>query len=400
MSQREIVIGLVGAKFAAKFHLESFLQIPSFKVKIKGVTSKNKESRESFARKYNLPRVYENIEEMLEDKEINVIDLCVENKLHKDFILLAAQAGKNVICEKPLTGYFGEGWTGEGPIGEKVPRQVMLDQALKNVAEITRAVEENKIKFMYAENWVYAPAIQKINKLILSSIDAVDNQILRIYGEESHSGSHAEYYGDWSRSGGGSLMGKGCHPLGGILFLKYQEGMKKRKKPFRPVKVKAHTEKLYRLLPPHYQGKIRKNYLDIEDYVWVNIKFDDDSIAIVEASENVLGGVQNRLEVYTAYGRLECNFAHHTALKIYADSPLTWGEEYISEKIGTKAGWSFPSPDENWFNGYIQQFTDFARCLAEDKEPQSGLTLAQDTIKIIYTAYLSAEKEGKEVIIR
>jgi predicted dehydrogenase len=195
-------------------------------------------------------------------------------------------------------------------------------------------------------------------------------------------------------------MGKGCHPLGGILFLKYQEGMKKRKKPFRPVKVKAHTEKLYRLLPPHYQGKIRKNYLDIEDYVWVNIKFDDDSIAIVEASENVLGGVQNRLEVYTAYGRLECNFAHHTALKIYADSPLTWGEEYISEKIGTKAGWSFPSPDENWFNGYIQQFTDFARCLAEDKEPQSGLTLAQDTIKIIYTAYLSAEKEGKEVIIR
>ncbi|MFH1613292.1 MAG: Gfo/Idh/MocA family oxidoreductase [bacterium] len=395
---KQITIGIVGAKFAADFHFNSYLKVPGCNIKVKGITSKSRESREIFAHKYNL-KCYENLEEMLNDKEIDVIDICVDNYLHKDFIIQSAEAGKNVICEKPLTGYFGEHWTGKTPIGEYVPREIMLKHAMKNVTEISESIKKNKIKFMYAENWVYAPAIQKINTLIQASIDSVNNQILRMYGEESHSGSHSEYYGDWTKSGGGALIGKGCHPLGGILYLKYQEGIKKTGKPYRPVKVSASIEKLYKTLPSNYFGKIRKEYKDIEDYCLMKIKFDDGSIAVIEASENVVGGVQNRLEVYTAYGLLQCNFSHNNSLKAYADFPEVWQNAYITEKIGTKSGWNFPSPDENWFNGYIQQFTDFTQCLMYNKEPQSGLLLAQDTIAIIYTGYLSASQSGVELLI-
>ena len=44
---------------------------------------------------------------MLERKDVDAVDLCVPTHLHEEMILLAAEAGKHVICEKPLTGYFG-----------------------------------------------------------------------------------------------------------------------------------------------------------------------------------------------------------------------------------------------------------------------------------------------------
>jgi predicted dehydrogenase len=396
--RKKVCIGIVGARFAAKFHLEAYQSIPGVEVIVKGVTSRTKETREEFVKRYRLQKAYENLDEMLEDPELDAIDLCVENKLHLPFALKIAQAKKDIICEKPLTGYFGEGWQGKLPIGDHVARKVMLRKALENTAQLSEAIKKSGVKFMYAENWVYAPAVQKINRLIEASITSVNNQILKIWGEESHSGSHAEYYGDWARSGGGSLMGKGCHPLGAILFLKYREGIKKHGQPFRPVKVGAYTDKLYKLLPSNYRGAIKKDiYKDIEDHSLVKIRFSDGSIAIIEASENVLGGVQSRLEVYTAYGRLSCNFLHNDSLKVYTPDAKTWGDEYLTEKLETRAGWCFPSPDENWFNGYVQELTDFVYCILDrDREPLSNFMLAQDTVAVIYTAYLSAEDGGRE----
>ena len=57
-----------------------------------------------------------------------------------------------------------------------------------------------QVKIMYAENWVYAPAVQKEVEVLR----ATKGQILWIHGEESHSGSTSPVYGDWRFSGGGS----------------------------------------------------------------------------------------------------------------------------------------------------------------------------------------------------
>lgn len=46
---------------------------------------------------------------------------------------------------------------------------------------------------------------------------------------------------------------------------------------------------------------------------------------------------------------------------------------YLNEKLGTKQGWSFPAPDENRTNGYLQEMQDFIECLIHDREPQSNL---------------------------
>jgi len=72
---------------------------------------------------------------------------------------------------------------------------------------------------------------------------------------------------------------------------------------------------------------------------------------------------------------------------------------YVMEKIGTKQGWSNPSPDENWMFGYPQEIQDFMEAIATGREPKSGMLAASDVVSVIYAAYLSAERKGTEVEI-
>ena len=67
-----------------------------------------------------------------------------------------------------------------------------------------------------------------------------------------------------------------------------------------------------------------------------------------------------------------------------------WGDEYISEKVETKAGWQFPSPEEDWMRGYPQELEDFVGAVRERREPLAGALLAREVVEVIYAAYVSA----------
>jgi predicted dehydrogenase len=70
---------------------------------------------------------------------------------------------------------------------------------------------------------------------------------------------------------------------------------------------------------------------------------------------------------------------------------------YVAEKIGSKQGWSHPAPDEDWMNGYPQEFQDFVEAVAHDREPLCGGELARDTVAVMYSAYVSAARKGAEI---
>ena len=73
---------------------------------------------------------------------------------------------------------------------------------------------------------------------------------------------------------------------------------------------------------------------------------------------------------------------------------------YTVEKIGTKQGWSTPSPDEDHFAGYPQEMEAFYRTVADGAEVESGAPLAADAVSAIYSAYVSAERKGAEVPVQ
>jgi len=382
-------IGIIGTGLSGLLHLNNYAKLRGLKVDLVAISSKHADHLASVAKTYAIPDYYDDFRRLLDRKDIDVIDLCVPTDLHEDFCIETARAGKHIICEKPLTGYFGKDRQ-EEHVGFNVSKEFMLEETLRGCDRVAKAVAENHVKFMYAENWIYAPPLTKLKRLIKTS----GGTIMDIRAEQSHSGSTAPYSRKWKTSGGGTLMRLGAHPAGGALHLKYYEGMLKYGKPIRPRSVTAevgHHTKIESFL------KERKKYVvsaweDVEDWGVMVIRFEDNSTATVFSSDGVLGGVRNTLVVYLSNAVVNVNMNPHNALEVYAPDPDIFGDEYIAEKLETKAGWNFPSPDEDWVRGYPQELEDFIDAVLSDREPVSGMDLARDVVETIYAAYASAEK--------
>ena len=383
-----IRIGIVGARFAARFHWEGYQRVYGTPVQVVGVTSQSAESREAFARRHGI-KAFASFEELCE--AVEVVDLCTPGSTHEPLAVQALRRGKHVVIEKPFTGYYGPGTPDFR--GDAFSKEVMLREAMASCDRILAAARDAGRRICYAENWVYAPAVQKEREILVKS----GGQILWVIGDESHSGSHSPYYGIWKFSGGGALVGKGCHPLTAVLYLKRAEGEARDRKPIRPATVSARTHEITRLKTFRDAGFLRTNYQDIEDYGQIHVTFEDGTVADIFSSELVLGGVHNWLEVFANNHRTRCNLNPVNALETYSPKEELLRDVYVVEKTGTKQGWSHPASDEDWQHGYPHEFQDFVQCLAHNREPLSCGDLARDTIAVLYSAYVSAERRGMEV---
>ena len=381
-------VGIVGARFAAKFHWDGLRRVYGVPLEIVGVTSKTAEARDAFARVKGI-RAFETFEELC--AAVDVIDLCTPPSSHEQLAIEALRAGKHVIIEKPLTGYYGA--KADGFNGRCFSKEQMLREATASCVRILDAARASGKRVCYAENWVYAPAIQKEREILAKT----GGQVLWMLGEQSHSGSHSPYYGSWKFSGGGSLVGKGCHPLSAALYLKRVEGESRTGTPIRPRTVSARTHEITRLPGYRDEGFLRTAYEDIEDYSQIHIEFSDGTVADIFSSELVIGGVHNWMEIICNNHRTRCNLNPIDALETFNPREDIFRDVYVTEKIGTKQGWSHPAPDEAWQHGYPQEFQDFMESIFHDREPLSGIELARDTIATIYAGYLSAERGGAEV---
>jgi predicted dehydrogenase len=388
MKKKTIRTGIIGAGFAAKFHFECLKKVYGTNVEVAGVFAKGTDKAKAYADERGI-RSYDSLEELLD--KVNVIHVCTPAVTHEPIAIAALERDKFAIVEKPLTGYFGDG--SDDFNGETFPKAEAIKYARASVERMLKAESESKGKILYAENWVYAPSIQKEREII----EKTGAQILWMHGEEAHSGSHAATYGFWKFSGGGVMLGKGCHPLTAALYLKRVEGKARNGKPILPKSVSARTHAITRLPNFEDKGHIRCDYHDIDDFSMMHVLFEDGTVADIFASDILLGGIHNWLEVVANNHRTVCNINPNTAMQTYNAVEDYFKDIYVVEKIGTKQGWSNPSPDEDWFTGYPQEIEAFYRTIAYGDPVESDSKLAADCISTIYCAYISAEKAGVEV---
>ena len=391
MDKKTVRCGIVGAGFSAGFHFEALKKVYGTNVEVKGVFTTDTKQGEEYARERDI-KAYDSLEALIDD--VDVIHVCTPPVVHEPIAIAALERDKFAIVEKPLTGYFGDG--SEDFHGDKFPKQDALDFSLASIERMLAAETKSKGRILYAENWVYAPSIQKEREIL----EKTGAQILWMHGEEAHSGSHAKTYAYWRFSGGGTMIGKGCHPLSAALYLKRVEGIAREGKPIQPRAVSARTHALTRLESFRDEGHIRADYYDIDDFSLMHVIFEDGTIADIYASDIILGGIHNWIEVNTNNHRTVCNINPSTAMQTYNSAEANFKDIYVVEKIGTKQGWSCPSPDEDWFTGYPQEIEAFYRSIAYGEPLESTSLLAADCISTIYSAYVSAEKQGAEVAIK
>ena len=380
-------IGIVGSRFAARLHLLAYRRVYGLDARVVGVTSPTAERREAFARESGAT-AYRDLAAML--PHVDVVDVCAPPAQHEPVALAALAAGKHVLIEKPFTGAFGP--TVGDFAGHRAAKAPLLKDALASAGRIVGVARRRGVVLAYAENWIYAPAVQKEREII----EKTDAQILWMLGGESHSGSHSPVYGIWRHAGGGSLVGKGCHPLTACLYLKQVEGRARHGRPIRPATVSCRVHEITRLPGFRDRGYLRTDYDDVEDYSALHVTFEDGTVADVFATELVMGGVHNYLEVFANNHRTTCRLNPVNLLDTYNPAAAQFQDVYVVEKIGTKEGWSHPAADEEWQQGFYGELQDFLECCVSGRRPQSGAAVAHDTVACLYAGYLSAERGGQD----
>jgi predicted dehydrogenase len=387
----KIRVGLVGCGFVAELHMHAYRRVYGVDVEVKAVAARG-EHVADFARRHNIPVARRSLGELVADRELDVIDICTPPNLHASMIVEAMQAGKHVICEKPFAGYFGR----EGdkqPIGKFVPKALMYERVLEEMEKTRSAIEKTGKLFMYAEDWIYAPAVTKTVEILKATKD----KILFMKGEESHSGSHAAHAAQWALTGGGSLIRMGCHPLSAVLYLKQVEA-KARGEKIAVASVTCDVGNVAACLPANERGIVKSNPVDVEDWGTLTATFSDGTKATVFSGDMIAGGVRNLIETYTSGGALFANITPNTHMMSYQTDEEKLASVYITEKVDRKTGWQYICLEEEWTRGYLQEIQDFMECVAFGREPRAGLALAYETTKINYAGYWSAE-EGRRIAL-
>lgn len=381
----EICLGMAGAGRATELHMDALKRFSGIPICYKHIIARRFEQVNAYKLKYGFINSSLDYNDLLNDSEIDVIDICTPPYAHEYMIEAALKAGKHVICEKPLSGYFGhEG--DEKPIGKKVSKVKMYHELIKSLNRLEMIVEQSGKKFMYAENFVYAPAIMKASEIITKK----RSKILFAKGEESLKGSSSPVAGEWDKTGGGTFIRTGAHPLSAILWLKRIEGNVRGERIY--VKsVFADMSQITSSLSPYEHRHIAANPHDVEDCGTVILTFSDGTKAVVIATDTLLGGSKNYVELYCNDAAITCKLTMSDMMSTYFLDEDRLDDVYLSEMLPSKTGWNNPFLEDEIIRGYVDEMRDFMESIYYDKEPKSGYWLAHDTAKIIYAAYMSAE---------
>ena len=387
----KVRVGLVGCGFVSHLHMYAYQRVYGIDAEVRAVAARG-DAVVDFARKNKIATVYRNFSDLIADREIDVVDICTPPNLHAAMIVEAMQAGKHVICEKPFAGYFGRSGDKE-PIGKHVPKALMYERVMEEMDKTCAAIKASGRLFMYAEDWVYAPAVAKIVEIL----NATKDKILFMKGEESHSGSHAAHAAQWAMTGGGSLIRMGCHPLSAMLYLKQVEA-KARGEKITVSAVSADVGNVATCLRADERAYIKAKPVDVEDWGTLTMTFSDGTKSTVFSGDMIMGGVRNLVEAYTNGGSLFANITPNNHLMSYMTDEEKLAGVYVTEKVDRKTGWQYICLEEEWTRGYLQEIQDFMECVAHGREPLAGLELARETIKVNYAGYWSAD-EGRRITL-
>ena len=106
---REHKIGVIGYGFMGKTHTLGYKTIPLFyqnlpyTVKLGGICTRRISVAEQAKTEQGFEFATDNADDIFNDLSIDIVSICTPNNSHKDYILRALAAGKNVYCDKPLT---------------------------------------------------------------------------------------------------------------------------------------------------------------------------------------------------------------------------------------------------------------------------------------------------------
>jgi len=347
----KIRVAIVGAGFSAETHAEGLKRCPD--AEAVAVCSHSRERAEDFARRWGIPTATTDWRELVGRRDVDAVSVCVPTSLHCEVAVAAAAHRKHVICEKPLA--------------------VSLEEADRMI----EAARANRVRLFYGENWLFAPAMQRVAELVKSG---AIGRLLYYRGRECSGDTHSSYSRHKAWAGGGTLIHMTVHPLGYLLSLK--EGV-----PAVSVYASMTGGGSENLAHPDYDG---------EDFTLAIVIFADRSRGLIEGDFITKGGLDDSVEIFGSEGTIKANFSQGSPIRAFS----TKGYGYAMEKVETTVGWSYPMPDERRSQGWVEEIEHFIACIREDRDPRYGADGAggRRVLEIVSAGYASA-REGRVIAL-
>ena len=187
-------VGLIGAGGIAGAHVNGYLANPET-TRVVAVADPVEENARRRAEPVGAS-TFDSYLTMLAEADIDAVDICLPHHLHRDAIIAAAEAGKHILCEKPLC------------------------LSLAEAAEVTAAVEASGVTLMCAHNQLFSPTVAKAKALIAAG---TIGDVYQVRTTDSFYNDFDPASMGWrasaATSGGGELIDTGYHPSYLLLHL-------------------------------------------------------------------------------------------------------------------------------------------------------------------------------------
>ncbi|MEQ9410291.1 MAG: Gfo/Idh/MocA family oxidoreductase [Fuerstiella sp.] len=397
MSQRKIKVTISGTGFAGDYTVGTYSLMPhknGVEVQLAGVVSGRIENAERFAAKHGIAQAFATHQQMLNTAKPDIDNICCANFAHGPYSIEAAAARVPVIVlEKPPVIWPGY------PDGRTADAATRKTESMEYLGGVLDAVRSGGSKLLYAEDFVYFDGIKGIVELLVEARKNNKGKVLYQRGVCAHQGSHAPAYDTPSKSGGGALFNKACHPLGPALFLKQVEGILADGRPIRPVRVSAAALQVLKHQPDS-SGEHFRVMQNVDDFGRITVVFDDETIAEVIGHDLSISGIRNEFSVITDFAQYDLRVNPNNENEVFLPSAANAGNLLLREKLPTPQGTSFPRPNQFYAHGYVSEMSDAVDCvLHPDRYPQSGALMAWDTMAVLMAAYESSDVASQFVDI-
>jgi predicted dehydrogenase len=287
--------------------------------RVQVVYSRTDERGRAFRERWDIPENSTDLRRAIEHPETDTVVVGLPNHLHEEAIILTAQAGKSVLCTKPLA------------------------RNAKEAKRILDTVESAGVFAGYLEDLCYTP---KTLKALAAVRNGAIGDVTWVRSRETHPGPHSAWFWDGRLTGGGAIIDLGCHC---IEIIRSFVG-----KGNRPVEVMCTTDTFV-------------HPIDDEDNAIALIRFESGAIGQFEVSWTFRGGMDLRDEVAGTEGTIWLNHFLRTGFEMFTAGG---GGGYVAEKAESEKGWLFPVGDEVSELGYVDMFNDMFNAMDDTRQPE------------------------------
>ncbi|HGJ64835.1 TPA: Gfo/Idh/MocA family oxidoreductase [bacterium] len=350
--KREIGFGVVGLGMGA-YHVDAISK--SKGAKLIAICDVDEDRLNKTNEKYKV-KTYKNYDDMVNDKEVEVINVCSPSYLHVDMAIQAVRAGKHVIVEKPV--------------------DISVDK-------INMLIEEGK-KAGVKMSGIFQSRTTPLNKRIKDAIDkgrlgkliGVHCSLPWYRAQSYYEGPHGSWKGTWDKDGGGSLMNQGVHS---VDLLQWFGG--KVKSVFGSFGVFAHD-------------------ISAEDNTVAVLKFQNGALGTLLTSTCVYPGLSQQILIYGDKGTIAKDEDQLKTWKIISEREKEEEAEMLSlygpsEKRGETTA---SDPMAVGSSGHIGIIEDIVQAIHEDRDTIITIESAKHAVEIVNAIYESG-RTGKEVNI-